>query len=78
MDLQTRKLTVIEFLTQLQDEKLFNKIENLIFGKNKKQEENFQKLSEQEIIKRAEKSNKDFKSGKIHSQEELELISSKW
>lgn len=78
MDLQTRKLTVIEFLTQLQDEKLFNKIENLIFGKNIKQEENFQKLSEQEIIKRAEKSNKDFKSGKIHSQEELELISSKW
>lgn len=78
MDLQTRKLSVIEFLTQLQDEKLFNKIENLVFGKNKNQKEDFQKLSEQEIIKRAEKSNKDFKSGKVLSQEELELVSSKW
>lgn len=78
MDLQTRKLTVIGFLTQLQDEKLFNKIENLIFGKTLIQEKDFDKLTDNDLMKRAQKSNEDYKNGKILSQEELETESSKW
>jgi hypothetical protein len=77
MDLQTRKLNLISFLAQLQDEKFIDTIEKFIL---KKQESNtdFKPFSVSEFINRIEKSENDFKSGKFKSQQELEKLSEKW
>lgn len=76
MDLKTRKLNIITYLAQLQDESLFEKIENLIFKNDKKTE--FNPFTVNEFISRSEKSEDDFLNGKFKTQEELEKISENW
>jgi hypothetical protein len=61
MDLQTRKLNIITYLAQLQDEILFEKIENLIFKNDKNTE--FNPFNVNEFISRIEKSEDDFLNG---------------
>lgn len=77
MDLQTRKLNVIEYLIGLDDEKVFSKIEAAIF-KNKKVAKKLHPFTQQEIITRAQQSNSDYLMGKIVTQEELEAESKNW
>jgi len=74
MDLQTRKLNIIQFLLNLQDEKLFSKIESLILSK----ESDSKPLTKNELIHRAKKSNEDYLAGKFMTQEELEMKSENW
>ena len=76
MDLQTRKLNLITYLAQLQDESLFEKIENLIFKNDKNTE--FNPFTVNEFISRIEKPEDDFLNGKFKTQEELEKISENW
>ena len=79
MDLQARKLGLIEYLIALRDEKLFGKIETVI---KKLQKENypaqFKPLTKQEVIARAKKSGKDIQAGNLIAQEELEKESDNW
>ena len=77
MDLQTRKLNLISYLAQLQDENFLGKIENFILSKSEK-DSNFMKLTEEELINRIQKSEEDFKNGNFKTQNELEEISAKW
>ena len=74
MDLQTRKLNLIQYLVNLQDENLFNKIESLIITKEKE----LKPFTQDELIQRAEKSNQDYLEGKFISQDELEIESENW
>lgn len=74
MDLQTRKLNLIQYLIDLQDENLFSKIESLIITKDKE----LKPFTEEELVQRAQKSNQDYLEGKFISQEELETQSENW
>lgn len=74
MDLQTRKLNLIQYLLNLQDENLFSKIESLIITKEK----DLKPFTEEALVQRAEKSNQDYLEGKFISQDELETQSENW
>lgn len=77
MDLQTRKLNLISYLAQLQDEKFIDRIEKFIL---RKQESNtdFEPFTINELIDRIQQSESAFKIGSFKSQEELEKLSAKW
>lgn len=77
MDLQTRKLNLISYLAQIQDENFLEKIENFILSKSGK-DSDFKKFTEEELINRIQKSEEDFKTGKLKTQNDLEEISAKW
>jgi hypothetical protein len=80
MDLQTRKLNAIEFLIGLNDEKIFNKIESIIVENQKHHSlsQNLNPLTVEQLIERANRSNQDYNSGRIKTQEELEKESENW
>ncbi len=78
MDFQTRKLKLITYLAQLQDENFFEKIENYILFKSKNKNDEIKPFTIQELIDRIEKSEEDFKNGNFITQEELEKISENW
>ncbi|HUH25780.1 MAG TPA: hypothetical protein VLY87_04085 [Flavobacterium sp.] len=77
MDLQTRKLNLIAYLAQLQDEIFFEKIEKYILKKADK-DVLLKSFTMEELINRIEESEQDFKNGRFKSQEDLEKISSNW
>jgi hypothetical protein len=79
MDIQTRKLNLITYLSELKDENVFEKIEEFIFKKfEKKDKIDLKPFTVNEFENRIEKSEEDFKNGRIKTQEELENISSNW
>lgn len=78
MDLKIRKLNAIEYLIGLQDEKVFSRIEAMILQSKKDSERELKPLSQRQLLERARKSNKDYSSGKIKTQEELEIESESW
>jgi len=76
MDLQTRKLNIIEYLIGLTDETVFNVIEKIINeSKNTSINKSF---TQQELIERAKKSNQDYHLGNIIDQKQLEAESKNW
>jgi len=60
MDLQTRKLNIIEYLIRLQDDKVFRKIESAIFGDKKQDIPKVKLLTQKNLIDRANKSTELF------------------
>ena len=78
MDLQTRKLDIIEYLIRLKDEKIFYLIEDLIIRSKSGQDIPYRPLTKQELIERAKKSNEDYLSGKFTDQKKLEIESKNW
>ena len=78
MDLQTRKLNLITYLAQLQDEHFFDKIEDYILSKLERDLSDYIPFSIETLVNRIEKSEEDFKSGRFKTQEDLESQSSKW
>ena len=78
MDLQTRKLNLIAYLAQIQDENFFSKIENFILSKSKTDDEIIYPFTAEELLNRIQKSEDDLKNGKFKSQDELEKISKNW
>lgn len=78
MDLQTRKLNVIEHLLHLQDEDVMRKIEETIFKSKEESRKSFKPFTEEQLIERAKKSNNDYLAGKFKTQEQLENESQKW
>lgn len=77
MDLQTRKLNVIEYLIQLNDDEKITEIEKIIFS-YKKNRKDTARFSEEEIIFRAELSEKQYKNGEIIDQDQLSDESKDW
>lgn len=78
MDLKTRKLNLISYFAQLQDEPFFDKIEAYILKKKETGALPHIPFSEEEYLSRIQKSEDDFKSGSYTSQEELEKITENW
>lgn len=78
MDLQTRKLNLIAYLTHLQDEKLLLKLENYIIKKHEDKQNPFKPFTIKELKNRIEKSEQDYQNKNIISQEELDYLSSNW
>lgn len=79
MDIQSRKLKAIEYLIELDDEQEFNLIESAIavLKKNRKSG-NFQSMTVEEVLFRANISDLDYKAGRVKTQEEVELDSKNW
>jgi len=73
MDLKTRKLNIIEYLINLQDEQLFTKIEALI-----QDNKDIKPFTKKEFLERVRESNEDYTAGRVISQEELESQSQNW
>ena len=80
MDLQTRKLKAIEYLIGLRDERIFRKIESTIVEVQKHQtvSRNVKPLSAEQLVDRANRSNKDYLNGRFKTQEQLEKESENW
>jgi hypothetical protein len=74
MSLQARKLSLIEYLISLKDEKILKRIEKSVL----ELKEEFNVFSEQELILRAEEANSDYLKGDYKIQEELEKESDNW
>ena len=77
MDLQTRKLNIIKYLLQLQDDSMVKEIESLIYESNI-HDKNFQQFTESDLLNRAIKSNAQYESGEFIDQDELEKESKNW
>jgi len=77
MDIQTRKLNLIEYMAGLDDENIISQIESII-EKSEISRDKLPPFSREDLIKRAEVSNRDYKAGRFISQEELENDSKEW
>jgi len=79
MDLQTRKLNLISYLAQIQDESFFDKIEKFVLKKKSATpDSDFNPFTVEELISRIEQSERDIEKGLFKSQDELDKISSGW
>jgi len=76
--LQLRKISLIEYLLGIQDEKVFAKVESNIHKSIKSLKPSDIIFSKDEIIERAEFSNKQIKKGHVINQKELEIQSKNW
>lgn len=76
--LQLRKINLIEYLLGIQDEKIFDKVESNIHKSLKSVKPVDIVFTKDEIIERAEFSNKQIKKGHVLSQKELEAQSKNW
>lgn len=76
MNIQARKLTLIEYLSRIQDELMISKVEKLIY--KEAYEANLKPMSLSEFNSRIEASEKAIKEGKVTSVEDLEKESENW
>lgn len=76
--LQLRKISLIEFLLGIQDEKTFDKIESTIHESLKSIKPVDIVFNKAELIERANFSNKQIKKGHVLTQKELEAQSRNW
>ena len=76
--LQLRKISLIEYLLGIQDEKVFAKVESTIQKSIKSVKPSDIVFTKDDLIERAEFSNKQIKKGHILSQKELEDQSKNW
>ena len=76
--LQLRKINLIEYLLGIQDEKVFDKVESTIHKSLKTVNPVDIVFTNDELVERAEFSNKQIKKGHILNQKELEVQSKNW
>jgi hypothetical protein len=76
--LQLRKISLIEFLLGIQDEKTYDKIESTIHESLKSIKPVDIVFTKEELIERADFSNKQIKKGHVLTQKELEAQSRNW
>ena len=76
--LQLRKMSLIEYLLGIQDEKVFAKVESTIHKSIKSIKPGDIVFTKNEIIDRAEFSNKQIKKGLVLNQKDLEAQSKNW
>ena len=72
MDLQSRKISIISYLSHLQDEGILEKVEKLLRReRNKKYEENLKPMSIEELEQRIDVAEEDFKQGRYYNNDEV-------
>lgn len=77
MNIEARKLELIEFLINLKDENLINKIEAAI-KESQKEDDTLTKFTLEQYVDRVKIAEEDFKSGRFKTQEKLEIDSETW
>lgn len=78
INLQIRKMNLIEYLLGVQDEKTFKKIESTLQKSIKAIKPQDIVFTKTELIERADFSDKQIKKGHVLTQKELELQSKNW
>ncbi|MBK9257810.1 MAG: hypothetical protein IPM42_20335 [Saprospiraceae bacterium] len=78
MDLPTRKLNLIQYLAQSDDEVFLETLEQMILKKEGMTKNEYSPFTVEELLARIEKSEIDIIKGKYRTQEDLEKISSNW
>ncbi|NCO55947.1 MAG: hypothetical protein COS14_13985 [Bacteroidetes bacterium CG02_land_8_20_14_3_00_31_25] len=78
INLQLRKMNLIEYLLGVQDEKVFAKIESMIHKSIKTIKPTDIIFTKEDLVERAEFSNKQIKKGYVLAQRELEHQSKNW
>ena len=78
MDLQTRKLNIIEYLIGLNDEDLFQAIEDIVNKSRTAKKQPLKTFTRQDLIERAKKSHDDYVAGNFNDQENIALESENW
>ena len=79
MDLQSRKLNLIGYLIDIQDEKVFSEIESSILGNTKQNsQQNLVRFTQEQLENRAEEANQDYLAGRTKTQDQLESESKSW
>lgn len=78
IDLPTRKLNLIQYLAQSQDEVFLETLEQMILKKEGITKNECSPFTVEELIARIKKSEIDIRNGKYKTQEDLEKISSTW
>ena len=71
MDLQTRKIEFVQKFLKIQNEELLSKLENLLNKKSSSKSHSISPMSIDELNARIDQSEKDFKTGKFKSSDEL-------
>lgn len=77
-NLKLRKMSLIEYLLGVHDEKTFDKIETSIHKTVKNLNSNNIVFTKNDLIERAEFSNNQIEKGHVLTQEELEIQSKNW
>lgn len=72
MDIALKKVELIEWLARLQDEKLIQQIEALRKGSAKDTYEFRMPSTKEELQEKLDRSEQDFKAGRVHTQQEVE------
>lgn len=79
MDLQSRKLNLIGYLIDIQDEKVFSEIESTILENTKQNmQQNLVRFTQEQLENRAEEANQDYLAGRTKTQDQLESESKSW
>jgi hypothetical protein len=76
LNIQERKLNIIEQLIILNDEKVFEQVEELINSSLKRPQ--LKKLTKEEIEKRARISDENIEKGEVYAQKDVENMSQNW
>ena len=72
MDIQSRKISLISYLSQIQDEYILEKVEKLLRMERKaKYEASLNPMSLEELERDIDESEDDFKAGRYYSNEEV-------
>jgi len=78
MNIQTRKLNVINYIINLADESELKRIENEIVKNKEKIPREYKPFTQAELLSRVKESMADYKRGDFYNQEEIENESENW
>lgn len=76
LNIQNRKLSIIERVITLNDDEILKKVEELI--NTSLHQPVLKKLTKQELVTRAELSDKDIENGDVYTQEDAINLSQGW
>ena len=76
LNIQERKLNLIEQLIILNDEEVFRQVEELIHSSFQKPQ--LKRFTKQELENRAKISDANIANGEVYSQDEVEKLSQNW
>ena len=76
INIENRKLSIIEQVITLNDDEILKQVEDLINTSLHKPA--LKKLTKQELVIRAELSDKDIENGDVYSQEDAEKLAQSW
>ncbi len=79
MSLLTRKINLLTYISELEDEKFLNEVENYILEKQPYTlSSKIKPFTIDEMVNRINESEQDYEKGKFMPQSDLEDFSSKW